>query len=111
LRKTEAEYWQEAAKLALAGVLDEEEAERVREVMNLPEHATVTQREAIMVKAVELAKQGKKEWMGFLRELAEQSEEQDTEENLRLPELSSMTDKELRRLEKKLRRNRKETET
>jgi hypothetical protein len=70
----------------------------------------VTQRDAIFATAVELAKQGKKEWAVFLRDTAQEELKEPTaeEEAIRLPELGAMTEKELQSLAKKLRKAQKE---
>jgi hypothetical protein len=102
--------WQKSARWALDGALRDEEAEPVRQTLGLPKNAAVTQLDAIFATAVELAKQGKKEWAVFLRDTAQEEPTEPTaeEENIRLPELGAMTDKELRSMAKKLQRAQKE---
>jgi hypothetical protein len=102
--------WKETARQALEGKLGEEEAKPVRQTLGLPQNAAVTQREAIFATAVELAKQGKKEWAVFLRDTAQEEPKEPTveEEAIRLPELGTMTDKELRSMAKKLQSAQKE---
>jgi hypothetical protein len=94
----------------LDGKLGEEEAGPVRETLGLPARAAVTQRDAIFATAVELAKQGKKEWAVFLRDIAQAELKEPTaeEEAIRLPELGSMTDEELQSMAKKLQSTQKE---
>jgi hypothetical protein len=105
--------WKQSARRALDGKLGEEEAGPVREILGLPKRAVVTQRDAIFATAVELAKQGKKEWAVFLRDTAqEELKEPTTEEaQIQLPELGTMTEKELQSLAKKLRKAQKEAAT
>jgi hypothetical protein len=102
--------WQKSARRALDGALREEEAEPVRQTLGLSKNAAVTQLDAIFATAVELAKQGKKEWAVFLRDTAQEEPTEPTaeEENIRLPELGAMTDKELRSMAKKLQKVQKE---
>jgi hypothetical protein len=102
--------WKKSARRALDGKLGEEEAGPVREILGLPGRAVVTQRDAIFATAVELAKQGKKEWAVFLRDTAQEELKEPTaeEEAIRLPELGAMTEKELQSLAKKLRKAQKE---
>lgn len=88
--------------MVLSRGLSDQEAQQVRETLNLPQDAAVTQREAILARAVELAKQGKKEWAVFLLDMAEPKEQDTEEETFRLPELGSMTDQELQGLARKV---------
>jgi hypothetical protein len=102
--------WRKSARRALDGKLGEEEAGPVRETLGLPKRAAVTQRDAIFATAVELAKQGKKEWAVFLRDIAQEELKEPTgeEAQIRLPELGAMTDEELQAMAKKLQSTQKE---
>jgi hypothetical protein len=65
-----AKSWREAAQLVLSGELNNEEAERARTTLNLPEDLELTQREAILAAGAERAKKGDKDWAAFLRDTA-----------------------------------------
>jgi hypothetical protein len=65
-----AKSWREAAQLVLSGELSNEEAQRARATLNLPEDLELTQREAILAAGAERAKKGDKDWATFLRDTA-----------------------------------------